>query len=120
MENLVKGSASELPEQQPPPKRVGLSKKGTISLNPITRGKPAGRKQRSHNYFFYQRGKTRIECEGSPEQAIKVALVDTISRWVVRFILAGISIFITHTAAKKIYGNQNSAAMKPRLIEVRK
>jgi hypothetical protein len=118
MENLVEGSQSELPKQKPPPKRTGLSKEGTIPLRPIA---SAGSKnQERQNFFYYQRGKTKIECEGSPEKAIRLALVDTVCRWLIRLLIVIASVFSVQTTVKKIYENKKAPALKVPAMEGRK
>jgi hypothetical protein len=107
MENLIKGSQSTLPEQKPAAKRAGLSKKETIQLRAVTRDVAANRKRR--NYFFYQRGRTKIEYEGNPEKVIRLAMVDNIGRWIVRLLIAGLSIYFSHATAKKVFGKTNTS-----------
>jgi hypothetical protein len=106
MENLVEGSQSELPKQKPPPKRTGLSKEGTISLRPIANADSQNRERQ--NFFYYQRGKTKIECECSSEKAIRLALVDTLCRWIIRLLIVIASMFSVQTSVKKIYENKKA------------
>ena len=116
MENLVEGSQPELPKQKPPPKRTGLSKEGTIPLRPIANA--GSQNKERHNFFYYQRGRTKIECEGSPEKAISLALVDTVCRWAIRLLIVFASMFSVQ-AAKKIYENKKAPALKALPMEAR-
>lgn len=110
MGNLVKGSTSELPEQKPPPKKAVLSNEGAIPLR--LAAKPGNKKQDPLKSFYYQRGKTKIECEGSLNEAIRLALVDTVFRWIVRLLIVAASAYSAH-AAKQMFGAKSLPLNKP-------
>lgn len=118
MENLVNGNQTERAEQKTTPTREGNAKKAGIPLHPVTG--EVSTKGKRYNYFFYQRGKTKIECEGSPDKAVRVALVDTISRWMVRLLIGGTSLLVTHVTAKKVFGSIKSPGEKRPYIEYQK
>jgi hypothetical protein len=87
-------------------------------LRPIASADSQNRERQ--NFFYYQRGKTKIECEGSPEKAIRLAMVDTVCRWFIRLLIVIASVFSVQTTVKKINENKKAPALKGSGMEVRK
>lgn len=94
MDNLNKGSQSKLSAQKPSARRTVSSKDTAIPLHAVTKEDAQNRER--HNFFYYQRGRTKIECSGNNKKAIQLALVDTICRWLIRLLIAGASIAGIH------------------------